>query len=136
MSVATADVLVDGLIPARRALQDEAWRAAEGYGVAANLQFNVRPGARAGAIYALELDLQDQDSRISRELFDIGAEPRDFAVGQRCPEGKVRVGSETLCRKCPYPEFTVDREKCLRCPDGHEPTDKGDGCRCTDGEPA
>ena len=134
MGVNIEDIIVDGLVPGRRALQDEAWRAPDGYGVPVTLQFTVRPGARAGAMYALELDLQDPESAIGRELSSMGADVENFGIGQRCPEGKVRVGDETLCRKCPYPEHTVDRETCIRCPEGHEPTDKGDGCRCTTGE--
>lgn len=69
LGIEPEDIIVDGLTAARRALQDdEAWRARDGYGVQASLTFTVRPGARAGAMYALELDLNDPGSPIAREI--------------------------------------------------------------------
>ena len=49
-----------------------------------------------------------------------------------CPIGMVRGDGQTLCGKCPWPQYTSDSVTCLECPINMIPSATGDSCQCRD----
>lgn len=58
------------------------------------------------------------------------AQGQELLVSYTCPAGMVRFEGQTLCTKCPYPEFTQDQVTCEACPLNMEPDAIGSVCQC------
>lgn len=49
-----------------------------------------------------------------------------------CPIGMIRFEGQTVCGRCPWPEFTEDQMTCESCPSNMVPTEMGNNCKCSE----
>ena len=124
LQVDVSEIVVEGLREGgRRRLAEEA--------VAVAFDFTIAPSNALAALAELKQQLADPESALMQAAPI--APDQTLEVVYVCPVGMTRAAGDSLCQKCPSPQFTPDRQTCRECPVGRTPTSVGDACQCASG---